>query len=61
RALIDKVAQHAWKVTSEDVAAVKQAGVAEDAIFEQVVCAAIGKATRQLDGALAALAEAVKP
>jgi hypothetical protein len=59
RALVAKIAQHAWKVTREDIAAVQQAGLPEDAIFEQAVCAAVGKATRQLDTALAALAEAV--
>ncbi|MBS1120161.1 MAG: hypothetical protein H6Q90_2389 [Deltaproteobacteria bacterium] len=55
RALVAKVARNAWKVTDEDVAATKQAGVAEDDIFELVVCAALGQATRQLDSALAAL------
>ena len=58
RALIDKVARTAWKVTDEDVAAAKAGGLAEDAIFELVVCAALGQATRQLDAALAALDEA---
>jgi alkylhydroperoxidase family enzyme len=58
RALIDKVAKHAYKVTDEDVAAAKSAGLAEDQIFELVVCAALGQAKRQLDNALAALAEA---
>ena len=52
--LIDKVAKSAWKVTDEDVAAAK-ATTSEDEIFELVVCAAIGEATRQLDNALAAL------
>ena len=60
RALIDKVARHAYKVTDDDVAAAKQS-LSEDEIFELVVCAAIGQATRQLDAALAALDEATKP
>ena len=55
RALIDKVARHAWKVAAEDVAATKTAGVSEDEIFELAVCAALGQATRQLNAALAAL------
>ena len=55
RALIDKVARHAWKVTREDVEATKAAGVSEDEIFELTVCAALGQATRQLQAALAAL------
>ncbi|HLL22820.1 MAG TPA: hypothetical protein VK427_11840 [Kofleriaceae bacterium] len=53
--LVDKVAQHAWKVTDEDVATAKRAGLSEDAIFELVVCAALGKSTRQLEAALALL------
>ena len=53
--LIDKVANCSYKVTDEDVAAAKAAGLSEDQIFELVVCAAIGQATRQYDTALAAL------
>lgn len=56
-ALLAKVARNAWKVTDDDVAAAKQAGLSEDEIFELVVCAAYGQASRQLDAALAALAE----
>ena len=59
RALIDKVVRDASKVTDEDVATVKRT-LPEDEIFELVVCAAIGQATRQLDAALAALDEATK-
>lgn len=57
--LVDKVAKNAWKVTDEDVAAAK-AAMSEDEVFELVVCAAVGQATRQLDNALAALEEATK-
>ena len=53
--LIDKVARHAYTVTDEDIAAVVATGLSEDQIFEIVVCAAIGQATRQYDAALAAL------
>jgi len=53
--LIDKVAKHAYKVTDDDIAAARAAGLSEDQIFEIVVCAAIGQATRQYDTALAAL------
>src|SRR5260370_11285217 len=53
--LIDKVARHAYRVTDEDFAAAGAAGLSEDQIFEIVVCAAIGEATRQYDAALAAL------
>jgi hypothetical protein len=61
RALIDKVARNAWKVTGQDVEGSKRAGVSEDEIFELVVCAALGQATRQLDAALAALDAATVP
>jgi hypothetical protein len=58
KTLIDKVAKHAYKVTDEDIAAARGSGLGEDQIFELVVCAAIGQATRQYDTALAALVEA---
>jgi alkylhydroperoxidase family enzyme len=58
--LIEKVSKHAYKVTDEDIAAAKAAGLTEDQIFELVVCAAIGQANRQVEIALAALAEATK-
>jgi hypothetical protein len=59
-ALINKVAMHAYKVTDEDMAAARAAGLSEDQIFELVVCAAIGQATRQYDTALAALEAATE-
>jgi hypothetical protein len=54
-ALVAKVTRWAYKVTDEDVAAVKAEGASDDEIFELAVCAAIGEADRQLAGALAAL------
>lgn len=57
-ALVDKVARHPYRVTDEDINAVKASGLSEDQIFEIVVCAAIGQATRQYDAALAALGAA---
>jgi alkylhydroperoxidase family enzyme len=56
RTLIEKVAHHAYRVTDQDVAAVRAAGLSEDQIFEIVVCAAIGQAGRQYENACAALA-----
>jgi hypothetical protein len=53
--LVNKVALHAYTVTDEDIAAAKESGLSDDQIFEIVVCAAIGAATRQYDTALAAL------
>jgi hypothetical protein len=53
--LIEKVANSAYKVTDKDVEAVKASGINEDQIFELIVCAAVGSATRQYDKALALL------
>jgi alkylhydroperoxidase family enzyme len=58
--LIDKVTRHAYKVTDEDIAAARGFGLSEDQIFEMVVCAAIGQASRQYDTALGALKAATK-
>ena len=55
RRLVDKLANNAWKVTSDDVASTKAAGISEDEIFEMTVCAALGQATRQIDSAMRAL------
>jgi hypothetical protein len=60
RTLIDRVAYHAERVTDENVAAARAAGLTEDQIFEIVVCAAIGQASRQHKNALAALAKATE-
>jgi hypothetical protein len=57
--LISKVAKHPTQITDHDVAAVKSSGLSEDQIFELVVCAAVGQATRQYQNALAALAVAM--
>jgi alkylhydroperoxidase family enzyme len=54
-ALVDKVARHSYRVTDEDINAARVSGLSEDQVFEIVVCAAIGQATRQYDTALAAL------
>ncbi len=60
-ALVGKVAANAWKITDTDVAAAQTAGLDDDAIFELVVCAALGQATRQLEAARAAITAAVDP
>jgi hypothetical protein len=56
--LVNKVARYAYRVTDEDIAAARESGLSEDQVFEIVVCAAIGEATRQYDTALAALVTA---
>jgi hypothetical protein len=53
--LVDKVARYAFRVTDEDIAAATASGINEDKVYEIVVCAAVGQATRQYDTALAAL------
>jgi alkylhydroperoxidase family enzyme len=52
---IEKVAQHAYKVTDADIEALQQAGYSEDAIFEITVSAALGAAMGRLERGLAAL------
>jgi alkylhydroperoxidase family enzyme len=59
--LVGKVARHASRITDADVAAARATGRSEDQIFELVVCAAVGQATRQHDAALAALDAATAP
>lgn len=59
RTLIDKVARQPTRVADEDIAKVEASGLSEDQIFELVICAAIGQATRQYETALEALAEAM--
>ena len=58
--LIDKVARHSDKVTDEDITAARASGLSEDQIFEVVVCAAVGQATREYETALLALAAVSK-
>ena len=54
-ALVDKVARYSHRVTDDDIAAARDAGLSEDQIFEMVVCAAVGQANRQYDTAISAL------
>jgi len=56
--LIGKVAREPTRINDADIALVKRSGLSEDEVFELVVCAAVGQATRQYESALAALAEA---
>lgn len=60
RPLVDKVTRRAPEVTDADIAAARTAGFSEDLIFEIVICAAVGEATRQHDLAMAALDAASK-
>jgi hypothetical protein len=56
--LVDKVAKHAYRVTDEDITGAKLSGLSEDQVFEIVVCAAVGQATRQYETAFASLMDA---
>jgi hypothetical protein len=56
--LLDKVATDSAQVTDADFATAWEAGFTDDQLFELVICAAVGRSTRQYDAGLAALAEA---
>jgi hypothetical protein len=53
--LVNKVAKYAYKITDEDIAAARASGLDEDELFEIIICAATGQATRQYETALVAL------
>jgi hypothetical protein len=57
-ALIGKVAARPTQVTDADFTAAKASGFSEDQLFELVICAALGQATRLYEAGLAALADA---
>ena len=54
-AFVDRIAQHAWRVTDDDVRALRQAGYSEQAIFEITASAAVGAGLARLERGLAAL------
>lgn len=54
---VEKVRLHAYKVTDEDVFALRRAGYSEDAIFELTASAAVGAALLRLERGLIALHE----
>ena len=55
QAFVDKVHRHAYKVTDEDVDALKASGYSEDAIYEATICAALGAGMARWQAAMAAL------
>lgn len=57
RAYVEKVTQHAYKVTDADVESLKRNGYSEDAIFEITGAAAMGAAIMRLERGLIALHE----
>jgi alkylhydroperoxidase family enzyme len=56
RPYADKVARHAYRVTEADIAALRDAGYDDDAIFEITVAVALGIGLHRRDFGLAALA-----
>jgi alkylhydroperoxidase family enzyme len=52
---IDKVSRHAYKVTDEDIAALRAAGYSEDQIFELTVSCAVGAGLRRREAGLRAI------
>ena len=57
RAYVQTVAANAWRVTDEDVDALKRAGHSEDAIFEVTTAAALGAAIMRMERGLIVLEE----
>jgi hypothetical protein len=54
-AALQKVRDAAYKVTNDDIAALKASGLSEDAIFELTIAAALGVSKRRLDAAMKAI------
>jgi alkylhydroperoxidase family enzyme len=54
-AYLEQVRTRAYTVTDADVDRLKEAGLAEDEIFEQTVAAAISEGLRRLDAAAAVI------
>jgi alkylhydroperoxidase family enzyme len=54
-AYLDKVRRHAYKITDQDVQALKDDGYSEDAIFEHTVSAAVASGLERLEAGLKAL------
>jgi alkylhydroperoxidase family enzyme len=52
---LDKVRRNAYKVTDEDVRALKDSGYSEDVIFEQTVSVAVAAGLERLQAGLVAL------
>ena len=57
-AYVDTVRRHAYRVTDEDVLALKTQGLSEDEIFEATAAAAVGAALLRLEKGMSALRSA---
>lgn len=56
-AFVDKVIQHAYKVTDSDVKRLLDSGYSEDAIFEAIISAAAGAGMSRIERGLHSLAQ----
>ncbi len=54
-AYLDKVERNAYKVTNEDIQALKDAGYSEDVIFEATVSVAVAAGLKRLEAGLGVL------
>jgi alkylhydroperoxidase family enzyme len=52
---LDKVRTNAYKVTDDDIQALREAGYSEDVIFEQTVSVAVAAGLKRLDAGLGML------
>lgn len=57
RPFVERVAMHAWRISDDDVDALKRAGHSEDEIFEVTAAAALGAAISRLERGLIVLEE----
>jgi alkylhydroperoxidase family enzyme len=52
---LDKVRRHPYRVTDEDIQALRDAGYSEDVIFEQTVSVAVAAGLKRLETGLGVL------
>ena len=57
RELVDTVARHAYKVTDHDIEHLRHEGYSENAIFELLVCTAVGAGSARFERAMHAIRE----
>lgn len=53
--LVEKISKHAYRVTDEDIAALRDLGYSDDQIFEITISAALGASLKRLDAGFRAL------
>jgi hypothetical protein len=58
QALVEKIDLHAYKVSDDDIRGLLDDGYSEDAVFEIVVCAAVGAGAARHERAMEALRDA---